>query len=181
MTSTGYYLTKIAEGLTDSFDVKVRCGQPNYFARGTRAPGREFQHKVEIFRAFGTTLDKNIIPFRIINMLTLSFSIFIKALVGFRKNDDILVVTTPPSLPFVTALASIIKKSKYTLLIHYNYPGILIAAGKTPKNSFIVKLLNKANKWLYSRAKKIIVVGQDMKHLVEQKTATKNGSGKIPI
>ena len=34
-TSTGYYLTKIAEGLADDFEVKVICGQPNYSRRGT--------------------------------------------------------------------------------------------------------------------------------------------------
>ncbi len=181
MTSTGYYLTKIAEGLTDSFDVKVLCGQPNYSARGTRAPNTEYHNKVEIYRAFGTTLDKNFIPFRIINMLSLSFSVFLKSLFKFRRNDDILVVTTPPSMPFVIAFASILKGSKYTLLIHDNYPEILIAARKTTKDSFFVKFLNKANRWLYKRAKKIIVVGRDMKQLIEQKIKDENGMSKIPV
>ena len=181
MTSTGYYLTKIAEGLTDSFNVKVLCGQPNYSARGTRAANREDHNGVEIFRAYGTTLDKNRIPFRIINMLTLSLSIFFKAVFGFQKNDDILVVTTPPSLPFVIALASVLKKSRYTLLIHDNYPEILIAAGKTANDSLPVKFLNRANDWLYKRAKKIIVVGRDMKQLVERKIKNKNGMSRMAI
>ncbi len=59
-TSTGYYLTRIAEGLTDEYEVKVLCGQPNYSARGVRAAKREIHKRVEIFRSFGTTLDKNI-------------------------------------------------------------------------------------------------------------------------
>lgn len=181
MTSTGYYLTKIAEGLTDTFQIKVLCGQPNYSARGTRAPSTEFHKKVEIFRAGGTTFDKNVILFRVINMLTLSFSIFIKALFGFHKNDDVLVVTTPPTLPFITALASVIKKSKYTLLIHDNYPEILIAAGKVTHRSLVVKLLNKANRWMYFRAEKIIVVGRDMKQLIERKIENRVGKRKIPI
>lgn len=181
MTSTGYYLTKIAEGLTDSFDVKVLCGQPNYSARGTRAPNSEYHNGVEIFRAFGTTLDKNVIFYRLINMFTLSLSIFIKAVFRFRKNDDILVVTTPPSMPFVIALAAFLKNSKYTLLIHDNYPEILIAAGKTTDDSLAVKFLNRANGWLYKRAKKIIVVGRDMKQLVEEKITNKNGTSIIPI
>jgi colanic acid biosynthesis glycosyl transferase WcaI len=125
MTSTGYYLTKIAEGLTDAFDVKVICGQPNYSARGTRAPASEIHKKVRIFRARGTTLDKNVIIYRIVNMLSLSVSVFFKCLFNFRRNEDALVVTTPPSLPFVVALASVLKKTKYTLLIHDNYPEIL--------------------------------------------------------
>lgn len=169
-TSTGYYLTRIAEGLTDKFDVKVLCGQPNYLARGTRAPKREIHKNVEIFRSFGTTLDKNVIVFKLINMLTLSFSIFWKALFQFKRSDRVLVVTTPPSLPFIAAFASLIRGASYTLLIHDNYPEILIAAEKASENSFAVKTLNYFNRWLYKYASKIIVVGRDMKILVEKKT-----------
>lgn len=170
MTSTGYYLTKIAEGLTDDFEVKALCGQPNYLARGTKAAKREIHNKVEIFRAAGTTLDKNVIPFRIINMLTLSFSIFLRALRNFRKGDKILVVTNPPSMPFIAAIACLIKGGNYTLLIHDNYPEILIAAEKARENSFFVKMMNHANRWLYKYAAKIIVCGRDMNRLVTRKT-----------
>lgn len=181
MTSTGYYLTEIAEGLTDSFEVKVLCGQPNYSARGVRAPSRERHKDVEIFRAFGTTLDKNIIPFRIINMISLSVSVFFHALFKFRRGDEILVVTTPPSLPFAVALAACLKNAGYTLLIHDNYPEILIAAGKTEAESFLVKILNSANGWLYRGAKKIIVVGHDMRDLVGKKLTKIKKRGEIPV
>lgn len=169
-TSTGYYLTRIAEGLTEDFDVKVLCGQPNYSGRGIRAPKKETHENVEIFRAFGTTLDKNVILFRLINMLTLSFSIFWKALFNFQKGDRVLVVTTPPSLPFITALAALLRGGSYVLLIHDNYPEILIAVGKSKENSFFVKTLDFFNRWLYKYAAKIIVVGRDMRELVEKKT-----------
>src|SRR4051794_1464958 len=39
--STGYYLTSIAEGLTDKFDVRVITGQPKHMSRGLKAPKRE--------------------------------------------------------------------------------------------------------------------------------------------
>lgn len=168
-TSTGYYLTKIAEGLAASFDVKVLCGQPNYSKRGNIAPKKEIHKNVEIFRAWGTTLDKNVIVFRLINMLTLSFSIFIKALFNFQKNDRVLVVTTPPLLPFIVVLASLMRGGNYVLLIHDNYPEILVAVGKTGKNSWLVKVLDYFNLWLYKYANKIIVVGRDMQELVERK------------
>lgn len=170
-TSTGYYLTRIAEGLTDKFDVKVLCGQPNYSARGVRAKSREVHRDVEIFRSFGTTLDKNVIFFRLINMLTLSLSIFWNALRRFKKSDRVLVVTTPPSLPFISAVACLLRGAVYTLLIHDNYPEILIAAGKSAENSPVVKLLNRFNRWLYKYAVKIIVVGRDMKKMIERKIA----------
>ncbi len=168
-TSTGYYLTKIAEGLAANFDVKVLCGQPNYSKRGNFAPKKEMHKGVEIFRAWGTILDKNVIIFRLINMLTLSFSIFIKGLFNFQKNDRILVVTTPPLLPFIVALASLVRSASYVLLIHDNYPEILVAVGKTEKNSWLVKVLDFFNRRLYNYANKIIVVGRDMQELVERK------------
>jgi len=170
-TSTGYYLTRIAEGLTEDFNVKVLCGQPNYSGRGIRAPKKETHKNVRIFRAFGTTLDKNVIFFRLVNMLTLSFSIFWKALFYFEKGDKILVVTTPPSLPFISAMAALLRGGSYVLLIHDNYPEILIAVGKLQENSVIVKTLDLLNRWLYKYAAKIIVVGRDMEKLVEKKTA----------
>ncbi len=169
-TSTGYYLTRIAEGLTEDYEVKVLCGQPNYSARGVRAPKREIHKQVEIFRSFGTTFDKNIIFFRLINMLTLSLSIFWNALFQFKKGNRVLVVTTPPSLPFITAFASLLRGTSYILLIHDNYPEILIAAEKTSAESGFVKTLNFFNRWLYKYASKIIVVGRDMEKLIERKT-----------
>lgn len=169
-TSTGYYLTRIAEGLTRDFDVKVLCGQPTYSARGVLAPKHERHAGVEIFRAAGTRLDKNVIPFRLINMLTLGLSIFFKALANFREGDRVLVVTTPPSMPFVVAVAALAKGSSYVLLIHDNYPEILIATKKTKPDSVLVKAMSHANRWLYKSAAKIIVVGRDMRELLMKKT-----------
>jgi hypothetical protein len=105
-TSTGYYLTRIAEGLADRFDIKVICGQPNYSSRGLRSPNHEVRNLVEIFRVPGTTLDKNVIAFRIINMLTLNVSTLLMGLVNFRAGDRVLAVTNPPLMPFAAGLAA---------------------------------------------------------------------------
>ena len=176
-TSTGYYLTRIAEGLTDKFDVKVISGQPNYSARGMIAPKREYHKGVEIFRVAGTTLDKNVITFRVINMLTLSSAVFWTAIRRFAAGDRLLVVTNPPTMPFIVALASLFRGASYTLLIHDNYPEILIAAKKMREDSFVAGLLAYFNRWLYKYAAKIIVVGRDMEELVARKTEGLN----IPI
>jgi len=171
MISTGYYLTSIAEGVATDFDVKVICGQPNYAARGTIAPKREVHNDVEIFRAWSTRLDKNVIPYRVVNMLTLGISMFVKSIVKFGRGDQVLVVTAPPNLPFTTALAALFRGSAYTLLLHDSYPEILVAVGKTKPNSVLVRAANRLNRWLYKHARKVIVVGRDMKELMEQKTA----------
>lgn len=169
-TSTGYYLTRIAEGLSDKFDVKVISGQPNYSARGTTAPKREEHNGVEIFRVAGTRLDKNVIVFRLMNMMTLSASVLMNTLRRFTAGDRVLVVTNPPTMPFIIAFASLLRGASYTLLIHDNYPEILIATQKLRQSSFIAKLLVYFNRWMYKYAAKIIVVGRDMEELVSQKT-----------
>jgi glycosyltransferase involved in cell wall biosynthesis len=163
-------MTHIAEGLTDNFDVKVICGQPNYAARGTQAPKNEFHKNVEIFRVWSTTFNKDVIFLRIVNMLTLGVSIFAKTLTKIRLNDDLLVVSAPPSLPFTTALAAKLRGVKFSLVIQDKYPETLIAVGKTKPDSVFVKTLNFLNRWLYRNSEKIVVVGRDMKELVKSQT-----------
>jgi glycosyltransferase involved in cell wall biosynthesis len=170
-TSTGYYLTAIAEGLADEFDVKVLCGQPNYSIRGTTTVKHEVHNGCEIFRAAGTRLNKNVIPFRLINMLTLGTSILIHGLRRFRRGDQVLVVTTPPNMPFIAATASLFRGASYTLLIHDSYPEQLVAVGKLKAGSFLVRLMDRLNRWLFKYARKIIVVGRDMEELVKTKAS----------
>jgi colanic acid biosynthesis glycosyl transferase WcaI len=176
-TSTGYYLTALAEGLANSFQVMALCGQPNYSVRGTRAPKRERHNNVDIYRAAGMTLNKNVILLKLINMITLSLSMFFHSVRNFRRGDKVLVVTTPPTMPFIIALASLLRGCSYTLLIHDCYPEVLVAVGKLRKNTFAVRVIDLFNRWLYKHAQKIIVVGRDMADLVE-----KNSRGlDIPI
>ena len=167
-TSTGHHVTMIAEGLSEDFDVNVLCGQPNYSKRGVDAPKAEVHNRVNIRRLPGTRLNKNVIPFRIINMLTLGVPILFTSLFRFRKGDSALVVTTPPNLPFAVALASLVRGVEYTLLIHDNYPDALVAAGKASPDSVLVRAWRFCNRWLFKHASRIIVLGRDMKELIDR-------------
>jgi colanic acid biosynthesis glycosyl transferase WcaI len=169
--STGYYLTQIAEGLAASRDVKVITGQPKHMSRGLKAEKHETRNNVEIFRVSGTTLDKNVLIFRLINMLTIGLSVFFASLKRFKKGDHVMVVTAPPSLPVTTAVACLIKGAGYTLCVQDSYPEILVAVGAAKPDSFFVNFVNHVNRWVYKHATKIIVMGRDMKELFERKTA----------
>ena len=174
LTSTGYYLTAIAEGLADSFDVKALCGQPNYSSRGVKAPKRELHNGVEIYRASGTRLNKNNVILKLVNMLTLSLSMLFHSVSKFHRGDRILVVTTPPTMPFLIAAASLLRGSPYTLLIHDAYPEVMAAVGTVKRNSFFYRTIDYFNRWLYKHARKIIVVGRDMKNLISKKSSGLN-------
>ncbi len=180
MTSTGYYLTKIAEGLADEFDVRVLCGQPNYSAKGTKAPAREELKNVKIRRVFGTRLDKNVIPYRIINMLTFGFSVFFTSLFRFKRRDRVLVVTNPPLMPFLTGIACMIRRSQHFLLIHDSYPEILYAARKLQPGSFSGSILEWFRKKMIRSAARVIVVGRDMKKMIAEKTGVTETCFVIP-
>lgn len=169
--STGYYLTSIAEGLAEDFDVKVLCGQPKHMSRGVTAPKIEIRNGVEIYRASATTLDKNVVIYRLFNMFTIGVAMFYNALKRFRKGDKVLVVTAPPTMPVTTAFAALIRGASYTVLIQDSYPEILIAVGSLKKGSLTVGVINLFNRWVFKYASKIIVMGRDMNELFKQKTA----------
>jgi glycosyltransferase involved in cell wall biosynthesis len=68
-------------------------------------------------------------------------------------------------------LATLLRGASFVLLIHDNYPEILIAVGKARPDSLLTKTVAFFNRWLYKYASKIIVVGRDMEELLTRKTA----------
>ena len=173
LTSTGYFLTGIAEGLAEEYDVSVLCGQPSYWARGVRAPFREMRNRVNVQRCRATTLDKNKLPGKIINLITISLSIFLAALFRFRRGDIVIVVTNPPLLPYLAAFVCRIRNAHFVLLVHDVYPEILTRLGILKPHSFLLRLLNRASVWLYGSADRILVLGRDMQRLIRTKLASR--------
>nr|MBA2378696.1 glycosyltransferase family 4 protein [Blastocatellia bacterium] len=168
--TTAFHMTRFAEGLAEHFDVKALCGQPSYSSRGVKAPKREVHNGVEIFRSAGTTLDKDVLLFRLTNMFTLGITMFFNALKFFQKGDRILAVTAPPTLQFITAAAALRKGASYSLLVYDVYPDAIIAAGKMKPDSFFARTIDFLNRWLYKHAARIFVIGRDMERLLSKKS-----------
>ncbi|MFP5206558.1 MAG: glycosyltransferase family 4 protein [Acidobacteriota bacterium] len=169
LTSTGYFLTGIAEGLAVDYDVSVLCGQPSYLARGTTAPRSEIRNGVHVRRCPATTLDKNKLVFKIVNLITITLSIFLSALFRFRAGDIVIAVTNPPLLPYAILLACRMRGARLVLLVHDVYPELLIRLNIVIARSAPVRLLDWASRWLYNGADRIVVLGRDMRELVVQK------------
>jgi hypothetical protein len=124
-TSTGHFLSCIATGLASSFPVRVLCAQPTYSARGRRARRRERLGGAEILRCWSTTFPKDVLLLRLVNLITISMSILFEACRAFRHGDRVLVVTNPPTLPFVVRWACRLRGARLVLLIHDVYPEAL--------------------------------------------------------
>ncbi len=168
-SATGYNLTKVAEALAENFHVRVLCAQPTYKARGIKAPTNEIHEDVQIHRCAATALNKDVILFRLVNLITVSLSIFFNALVRIRKNDIALVVTNPPTLPFVVILACKLRGAKLVLRVEDVYPEAMVATGMAGQNSSAVKVFGALSRLLYKKVDMIIALGRDMKQLILNK------------
>jgi glycosyltransferase involved in cell wall biosynthesis len=126
---------------------------------------------VAIHRCWGTTYNKDRLPLRLVNMLTITVSIFFHALVRVRRGDCVLSVTNPPLLPFAARLACFLRRAHFVLIIHDVYPDVLVATGMASPNSLLVRFSDFINRLLYRCATNIVVLGRDMRELV---------AGKLP-
>jgi len=118
---------------------------------------------------------------RLINFITLSMSQFFKSLMKISKRDLVIVVTTPPSLPFVIFVACKLVGARSILRIEDIYPETLIATGIVRKESMLARVMSSFNRWLYRGVDHITVLGRDMKELVKGRIGGNERGDKISI
>lgn len=177
----GHFMTKLAEGLARSYRVHVICGYPQRSGDQRDLPKRETHNGVQIERCRSTNFDKKRLSLRLVNFITISLSIFFRSLSKISRNDLVIVVTTPPSLPFVIFIACKLTRAKCILRIEDIYPETLIATGITGPKSMLARLMTFLNRWLYGSVDHITVLGRDMKQLVQHKIDHVSKTDKITI
>jgi glycosyltransferase involved in cell wall biosynthesis len=178
-TSTGYLLTRIAEGLTKMFSVYVLCSQPTYSARGKRGHKDEIINNVKIIRCLSTTFNKDIPILRFINLVTITLSILVNSLIRFAAGDCVIVVTNPPTLPISVAIACGFRRAKSVLIVHDVYPEVLVVTKIIKQGKLINRIIEYFAKFIFREMKKIVVLGRDMASLIEEKL--KKGDKRIEI
>lgn len=173
-TSTGYFLTHIAEGLASSAPVEVIAGQPTYSEHGQRAPDREVRGGVTIHRLRATHFDKDRLALRALNIITLTFSVAWFAWRRFRRGDRLLVVTNPPTLPPILGIIARARRMKAFLLVHDVYPEVLAATGFLRPDSVAYRLLARIFAATFGLYGTVIVLGRDMADVVRAKLGGRN-------
>ena len=174
-TSTGYFLTHIAEGLTAKFDVRVIAGQPHYDGLGTAVPRREQHNGVDIWRLPGVPGGKDRLIRRGLNMIVFAVAAFLFALRNFKRGDLAIVVTNPPALPFAIVAAARLRGARTILLVHDVYPDILAATKFTARTSFLYRTLDVIFAGLMRRYDRVVVLGRDMRDLLAAKMGDRAG------
>ena len=165
--ATGVFMTKIAEGLAArGMTVKALAAHPH---TGPVA-SHEWLNGVEVFRCWSTRFSKNNLPGRLLNVLTGNLTMLFAALWRIRHGDMVLVVTNPPTLPFVIMLACLIKRAKCIVRVDDVYPDVLHACDVYSNQSLVYKVFDGLMGWLLKRADAMVVLGRDMQALVASKT-----------
>ncbi|HVN48723.1 MAG TPA: glycosyltransferase family 4 protein [Bacteroidota bacterium] len=160
--ATGYLMAKLSEGLCHEFPIGVFCRvahRKGYNQCHYQIP----ENQIDIRRVWCLNFQKDILFFRILNILMLTIAIIIKMLFTVHRDDTVIAVTTPPTLPFISLFITLLKRAKLIVLVHDTYPEALIATGFLKQSDIIFKLFQSLTNILYHYAESIVVIGRDMK------------------
>lgn len=182
VTSTGYYITEIAEFLSKTNDnINVICTDASYNEKlYINSPPIEKKNGVNIFRIKTGNINKNNLLIRSVRLLNSSIRLFYKILLKIKKNDEILVVTNPAFIILLMPLVKLIKGINYQILVHDIFPENLIAINKLKKDSLFFRLLKLIYDFAYSKSLRCIAIGRDMKEVLVEKTRSQSEVIVIP-
>ncbi len=164
--STGYYWSSIINNLAMEFnEVKVICA-----TLPTDAKKNELVKYDEIFSLPYHKKQLVGLVARLTTEIKLSWQFFCRAKKNLKSNSILFSGTNPPVFLVLIFLLKKIRDFKWVILVHDVFPENLVAANVISQTNLIYKFA----KWLfdkvYSSADNMIVIGRDMKELMEIKT-----------
>lgn len=169
VASSGHLLFELAEELARlEADVHVVTSRPSYGPPESwqPCPRREIKNGVDTLRMNVTRFNKDSIIGRLINIVSFLVPLTLFHVLPKRKGKVFLYTTNPPFLGFVGGFSSFIFPHNYAVLLHDAYPDIAVWLGKIKKNGFIDRFWHWCNKFMYNRAKQVIVLSEAAKELV---------------
>lgn len=182
-TSTGYYVTEIAEYFAQKgMDVHVICTSSNY-NKGEESSNlmEEIRNGVHIHRVSVLNIDKDNFFKRIIRLLISSFSLFMKSMCQIKRGDRVLIATNPAFLLLAMPIIKGFKGLYYSILVHDVFPENLVAIGKVSTKSIIYKILKRIFDSAYQSADLCLSIGRDMNEILNKKTKGKTKIEFVPI
>lgn len=178
-TSTAFILTKIANKLATKYNVvNVVCANQ---VKDRNNHSNDLLSNIKITRFNKVFNNKNSLFIRSLGFIELSIKFLLILLFRVEKNGKILLVTNPAPLVLVVSLMKKIKNFEVILLVHDVFPeNTLSVKIFKSESSVYYKFLKFIFDKSYQNMSKIIVLGRDMKEIVEQKIK-KNKTTKVII
>lgn len=162
--TTGYLFHKLNKNLKQQYGERLKL-----------IAKEDHDHLIEnAILISDVNLNKRKLVQRLVFELIISFKFLLKILFHVKKNDLVFTGTTPIFLLPVIYLCKKIKKFKWVLLVHDVFPENLVVAKVLKSSNIIYKSLKYLFDKFYSYADKRIVIGKDMKDLIDAKVSKKN-------
>ena len=175
--ATSYILTHIANALADRYEVHAICGP--VIASGNSLP---LHNDIRIHRTTIANISKNHIISRIFRFLILTTLMSMRVIFHCRRSDKVLCVTNPAPIILIIQMIKRIIGFHLTILVHDVFPENTIPAGLCHSDqTWNYRLMKKAYDFSYASADKIIVLGEDMKKVLEKKICNHHSKAQICI
>ena len=156
-STTSGYMTDIAEALARERRVLVISSSPDSASKLPVTPGEP-----EVIEIRSWWPEKSALASRSFAAVLFSFQVFVAVMRHARKEDVLLCVTTPFTLPYTVALAARLRKAASALIIYDLYPDSLVMAGFLDASSIPAKCLRMANAMMFRWLDGIVIIGRDM-------------------
>lgn len=166
--STGYIMTEIAESLAIQREIDVICGPAGYEHNNGNAY-KQLSSNIRIHRVKLPRLNKNKLFSRTLRMLLLTLKMGWKVVRKVKKGDHLILVTNPAFLLLLFRLIRRFRHFNFILIVHDVFPENLVPAGLIKKTSLLYRVFLKLYNAAYNAADHLIVLGEDMKQLVQRK------------
>ena len=174
-STTSGYMTDIATELAQQSKVTVITSSPNS-ASVPPAPGEP-----EVIEIKSWWPRKSALVSRSFAAVLFSVQVFVALMKHTRKEDVVLSVTTPFTLPYTVTLAARIRRAASVVIIYDLYPDTLVMAGFLNPSSILTKCLRLANQKMFQWLDAIVIIGRDMhQKLLEYPSTTAEKLSLIP-
>jgi len=161
ISTTATYMTAIANGLGTVSDVLVITGTLNSASVTQAKSGRPIVTEIRT-----PTPEKDALARRAVAMVLLTLKMFFATYKHVTKDDVVLCVTAPFTLPYAVVLAAKLRRASAVLVIYDLYPEALVMAGFVQPTSLIARSIRFANGILFGALDAIITIGRDVEALL---------------
>lgn len=175
-TSTSFIVSKIADKMMKKYNVNV-ITDSSLYQENKFLTDKNFQidSDIKIHRVISRKTDKNNLSQRTIKIISLSIKLSKFLFKNVQKGEKVFIVTNPALLLVVLSWLRSIKKFQLFVLVHDVFPENTIPSGILKSNkSIIYKIISSVFNCAYSATDGLIVLGRDMKELVERKVRRNN-------
>lgn len=156
-STTATYMTAIAKGLSRDHGIIVISGTARSASLPPPATNQPFVIEVK-----ASAPEKAALVRRAIAAVLFSVKTFFSTLKHVTRNDVVLCVTAPFTLPYSVTLAAKLRGASVILLIYDLYPDALVTAGLAKPGSLVAQTIRFANGHLFRALDAIITIGRDV-------------------